>query len=84
MQRTVLRGLYISLPMSNIELKQSLEREYGDYSISLPISNIELKRVLASKTNRPSISLPISNIELKRCLVYVPSSIPYQFTYIQH
>lgn len=43
MQRTVLRGLYISLPMSNIELKQSLEREYGDYSISLPISNIELK-----------------------------------------
>ena len=31
--------------MSNIELKQSLEREYGDYSISLPISNIELKQM---------------------------------------
>ena len=43
MQRTVLRGLYISLPMSNIELKQNIRYYLKRYGISLPISNIELK-----------------------------------------
>ena len=74
----------ISLPISNIELKQR-----GSYirilmSISLPISNIELKPNVSDAVLLIGISLPISNIELKHHLLPVVSANWYQFTYIQH
>ena len=56
----------ISLPISNIELKQALSVNPGWLCISLPISNIELKLYAFARLRQIGISLPISNIELKQ------------------